>query len=412
MTERMLTPPNTPNIRIDPENVPLSDTSDESEAFSACLLVMDDNHRLVEWLAYHFHVLKLRTLIVTTDPRSRTSPSAIFDRWRAHGMNIIEWNESNLKIQVGTSNKSYTPTQQHRFRQKIFLAQCMRELQALNQTWTALWDTDEYIVWNHKAYSNIQLENMNQTVLIPSIMEQNGLLTFLKQHALSSDQLRVPCITIPRVLFGAVESPKSNVQQRVPLIINATHLDTLRWRKHAQRDDPIANSFAKTMIDVSRVDLTHVQWVWNPHRPLQEDCDFAQLDDRLSLLRINHYLGSWESYSARDDARKNTQRSTESWEFKTTQATEESDDNIRDWIGGFVKTQGDNKAMELLEGAGYIPDRVGDNEQNRMEWHSLLADKIVASEQPPESQPGRRKFYDFLKNKGEHEGRGGEELAP
>jgi hypothetical protein len=100
ITERMATPP---NIRI----MPLSNTSGESETFPACLLVMDDNHRLVEWLAHHFHVLKLRTLIATTDSRSQTSPTAIFDKWRAHGMNIIEWIESHLEIQVETSNNSY-----------------------------------------------------------------------------------------------------------------------------------------------------------------------------------------------------------------------------------------------------------------------------------------------------------------
>jgi hypothetical protein len=104
--------------------------------------------------------------------------------------------------------------------------------------------------------------------------------------------------------------------------------------------------------------------------------------------------------------------STEAWEFKTTQAAEESDDNVRDWIGGFVETQGKNKAMELLEGAGYIPDRVGNGEQKRKEWHSSLADEIVKSDQPPESQPGRRKFYDFLKIKEEFEGGGRGELVP
>ena len=70
------------------------------------LLLMDDNHRLVEWLPHHFHVSKLRTLIATTDPRSQTSPTAIFNKWRAHGMNIIEWSESHLEIQVDTPNNS------------------------------------------------------------------------------------------------------------------------------------------------------------------------------------------------------------------------------------------------------------------------------------------------------------------
>jgi hypothetical protein len=50
--------------------------------FSACLLVMDDNHYLIEWLAYHYHALNLQNLILVTDPNSQTSPTAILERWK------------------------------------------------------------------------------------------------------------------------------------------------------------------------------------------------------------------------------------------------------------------------------------------------------------------------------------------
>jgi hypothetical protein len=40
--------------------------ADGYSAFSSCLLVMDDNHRLTEWLAYHYHVLPLRYMVVGT----------------------------------------------------------------------------------------------------------------------------------------------------------------------------------------------------------------------------------------------------------------------------------------------------------------------------------------------------------
>jgi hypothetical protein len=42
--------------------------ADGSSTFSSCLLVMDDNHRLTEWLAYHYHVLPLRYMVVGTLP--------------------------------------------------------------------------------------------------------------------------------------------------------------------------------------------------------------------------------------------------------------------------------------------------------------------------------------------------------
>jgi hypothetical protein len=40
--------------------------ADGYSTFSSCLLVMDDNHRLTEWLAYHYHVLPLRYMVVGT----------------------------------------------------------------------------------------------------------------------------------------------------------------------------------------------------------------------------------------------------------------------------------------------------------------------------------------------------------
>lgn len=68
---------------------------DSEESFSACLIIMDDNHRLIEWLAYHYYVLPLRYLVVVSDPRALTSPSAILNRWRSR-MTILEWNVTDF----------------------------------------------------------------------------------------------------------------------------------------------------------------------------------------------------------------------------------------------------------------------------------------------------------------------------
>ena len=48
-------------------------------AFSACLLIKDNNIILPEWLAYHYTVLPLRRLIVAVDTLSHTDPSQILD---------------------------------------------------------------------------------------------------------------------------------------------------------------------------------------------------------------------------------------------------------------------------------------------------------------------------------------------
>jgi hypothetical protein len=59
-------------------------------------LSMDDNHRLMEWMAYHYHVLPLRYMIVVVDPRSKTSPSSIFNEWRRKGVYIEEWTDRDF----------------------------------------------------------------------------------------------------------------------------------------------------------------------------------------------------------------------------------------------------------------------------------------------------------------------------
>ena len=52
------------------------------DEYAICVVIMDDNHRLPEWIAYRYFTLILRHLVVANDPFSKTSLSPIFDRWR------------------------------------------------------------------------------------------------------------------------------------------------------------------------------------------------------------------------------------------------------------------------------------------------------------------------------------------
>lgn len=72
----------------------------EKDTASACLIIKDDNPRLIEWIAYHYQVLPLRHLVITSDPSSLTSPKEILDRWRRviHDLEITEWDEEDYKF--------------------------------------------------------------------------------------------------------------------------------------------------------------------------------------------------------------------------------------------------------------------------------------------------------------------------
>ena len=70
--------------------------NNNNRGLSACLLVNDENPRLPEWLAYHYHILPLRSLIIAIDPSSRLSPQSILNRW------TNDHTELGLDIQVWT----------------------------------------------------------------------------------------------------------------------------------------------------------------------------------------------------------------------------------------------------------------------------------------------------------------------
>ena len=79
-------------------------SDDDNDSFSACILRMDDNYRLEEWLAYHYYLMKLRYVVINIDPWSKTSPQSIIDRW-----NDAE-NKYNLNMTIVTMTDSeYVP---------------------------------------------------------------------------------------------------------------------------------------------------------------------------------------------------------------------------------------------------------------------------------------------------------------
>jgi len=119
---------------------------------SACLLIKDDNELLNEWLAYHYHTLQMRQLIVAVDPTSSESPAEILAKWRRWtDLEIQEWTDNDFmpadllqrteRFLKNTTAFEPEPgvdpqlaqlsesVQIHRSRQKAFLAQCVQSFQ-------------------------------------------------------------------------------------------------------------------------------------------------------------------------------------------------------------------------------------------------------------------------------------------
>jgi len=225
------------------------------------------------------------------------------------------------------------------------------------------------------------------------------MIQYIRQEQASGHAFfQRPCISIPRLQFGAIEEEEEDTeehvtsdqkpqsQQQQPNSRWVDRLDTLRFRKHAPRQDFVKNGLSKSILDVSRIET--VPKIQSLHRPIKTLCSAPWKDDWDSGLRINHYLGSWEAYSFRDDSRRGGERSYEGWAFKA-QDVEETDDNIRPWIDGFVEQHGEENAKELLRGAG-LPkgfhagslakngDNGGGNEKN---WTIMFLDEILSVNQ-------------------------------
>jgi hypothetical protein len=127
----------------------IQENSSSEESFSACLLIRDDNHWLIEWLAFHYHVLPLRDLIVVVDPRSKTSPSRIFQRWEGY-INIELRNATQLDqdsskalpVSLHNSEGAKPGRDEHRRRQVYFYQECMKTFSERRKNWVMLTDSD------------------------------------------------------------------------------------------------------------------------------------------------------------------------------------------------------------------------------------------------------------------------------
>lgn len=349
--------PSTPQLYVD---YPLyGDQNDVSgEEFSACLLVMDDNAYLIEWLAYHYHSLPLRRLIVARDPRSRTSPSEILARYEGL-MDITEWQDKHyfpelvqLSIMREQPWDALRPNANklvdlHRFRQRHFYSSCMKQLQQENHTWTALVDSDEFISLNRNSLLNYKR------------YEKPTILVALKTATFARELPYSPCVSMPRLFFGTKESTLREVQNLVPDGFNASEFLTFNRRYTPNPQDIRTNRAGKAMMDVSRVDPYELQPVnINPHVPLKSVCgkDSLWIQNKNALFVVHHYVGTFEQWSFRQDPRKTPNGTRSREQFHLLSFDKNADDNIRPWLRGLIGELGFNRTRQLLQGVGQLPE--------------------------------------------------------
>ena len=319
---------------------------DDPSTFSACLMWMDENHRLPEWLAYHYHTVNLRYVVVAVDPYAKTSPSDVLDRWGSK-MILIEWHDEDYRNEThyrGPNDSAQTKRARHRARQSAFFEACSRHLQENDRGWTLYIDVDEFMAYNPLHHNGTDLSQPG--ALIP-------LLTDVPDD--------VKCNIVPRTLITSVESTDDEIRAYVPLGLDPYRLDTLRWR-YRGRPLPKGEGLAKSIMDVSSLNESDYVKGGTAHRPLRVPCPhvFREYD---APIGAHHYIGSWESYSSRDDARNGKLRNRAVWEERALLDEGGPDDVIRPWIRGFVNSVGLAQAKKLLAGNGFPRNATNEEEE-------------------------------------------------
>lgn len=343
----------------------------DNATFSACLLIKDDNAILSEWIAYHYHTMNLRHLIVAVDPNSVESPEKILHRWRRlTDMNVSEWSDADFMPQMfldtgyppkeylqdesdfeGMGTKALLEISSHRYRQRVFLAKCLRQFNEMGKTWTMHIDTDEFVVPS-KLFRNLGADYVKSQ----NITKPGSVLRLLQRTAKKTPALiNYPCVSMMRLLFGSVEDgTKAEDRVSVPSVFNSTAFETLRWRYHAPETNMTYHGNPKVIIDVSAIpeQAFDTDIVYSIHRPIRSFCpknnDLDYNSYHKQPIAANHYLGSYERYSGRSDKRRNR-----AIYDKKALVNAGTDDGTLPWLQGFTNAVGSELAAKLL-GKQYV----------------------------------------------------------
>jgi hypothetical protein len=321
-----------------------------NRTMNACVLIMDDTIRLIEWLAYHYTVLPLGHLMVAIDPNSKRLDKIdrILNDWREYITIDAYYNDSFLTLDphegwgrrvrgarnrtlrwLRNENGTIFRSQAHKRRQNFFSGFCFRELYEKNKRdWTLLTDTDEYVTFNYrypetedptiydsetdqKSLADVDIERARLLPfrdLLANMTERVTIAQYLETYEgiVSGSESRPNyCIRIPGLTFSSLESDPVDMARDFATGMDGNNLMTLRQRQHAAKD----GSFSKAMLHLRTAngsDWFDRSSVYNVHSPNKRMCGVKKFpsgsgaDYISSLFRIHHYrAGTVEAYLER-----------------------------------------------------------------------------------------------------------------
>ena len=349
--------------------------------FSMCTIVKNEKNNLLEWTAYHYYMINMRHLVLCDDLNSVTSPHQILNNWK-EVIKIDIWGVDEFSppriINNDTTYKSYETRQLH------CLRKCMHHFKQHNRTWVAFIDADEYLAFNPVAedddkcmfkksknvssasafeivYDNkrkcevrnlrddnktISMEFWKKRLVLPS-PESKTIAEYMQGENDIWNKLN--CHVLPRLLFGgSQEKDAARLNRYIPPGFHAENFTTLSFFRHGRKGFYFDNRWGKCIVDVSRMDIIRFR---TPHylAPGCGELKQGWVEHDISLLRVNHYLGSKKLFLSKDDPR----RSEEMFRKRST-ASRVVNYEMQGWLPKFVDLVGEEQAVKLLDGVGGI----------------------------------------------------------
>ena len=110
------------------------------------------------------------------------------------------------------------------------------------------------------------------------------------------------------------------------------------------------NRMGKAIIDVSRIPFSQLRGrASSPHIPISSICNNQNFYNHLSLLRVHHYSGTYESFISKSDKRR-----VDKMYKGRSQGDRGVTYDLKLWLDGFVNDVGYYEAIRLLDGVGKI----------------------------------------------------------
>jgi hypothetical protein len=372
-------------------------TMHTNTAFSACLVLEkeQDYPYLTEWIAYHWHVLPLRQLVLWNDPSITAGPAllaSILGPW-AQKMDITVWDhpvqiypaghpQHKLLLQRQRQRQPQDQPQDHHDRiqnrnhlQTVFLGKCLRTLQRQGHSWTILGRVDEYALINPRVRNATDpLYQQWKELPVPDQKEPGSVMTWLQQtqNASVASTFSQPCLPLTSKQFGTRENDrahtsawnaslqpasslwKSNSNATIIRLFSPDNFLTLTWQYWGHPEHHVKAPRVHThVLDLSRISPSLLHWKVDAHMPVSI-CPREALHERDNPLVSHHYSGTMEQLAFGDKKTATTHLSRETrLHTDTIHNTYWEGNVIPQWLEGFVASVGEPEAKRLLQFVGH-----------------------------------------------------------